>query len=295
MLAGYLWQYLKPGGIESQTVAMVLNQLLFNLFAPVLIFSVLVRADIGPELIAIPLSGLASILAGILISASFFAFLGRTIGLSRERQGALVLASSFANGSLALPVCMALFGEPGMKGAMLFDLLATMPMIWIVGVLIAIYYSGGSMAPTGLGKEILKLPPVWAIFIALLIKATSLEVPAAVLEAGLDFGRAAIPLMVFVIGLSLKLNQLHHFGLLLPVLVIRLAIAPLLGLGAAKALGLDGENLVITLIAMASASPAVGIILAFRYKLDTSLYGAALTLTMLVYMILAPLYLKLLT
>ena len=291
MLAGYVWQRVEPGGLDAQTVANVLNQLLLRLFAPVLIFAVLVRAELGMEVVAIPVAGVASILAGVGFSVLFYGYLGRKINLSRQRQGSLVLASSFANGSLALPVCMALFGEAGMKGAMLFDLLATVPMIWTLGVMIAIWYSGGSLAPGGLGREMLRLPPLWGVAAALLVKALGIEVPEVALDAGWNFGQAAIPLMVFIIGLSLRIDQLRHVGLLAPALAIRLLVAPAVGLLVGWVLSVDTQTLTITALAMASASPAVGILLTYRYELDAPLYGAALSLSMVGYMVIAPLYL----
>ena len=290
MLAGYIWQRAEPGGIDAQTVGNVLNQLLFSLFAPVLIFAVLMRAELGADVVSIPIAGVTSILVSIGISMAFYGFLGRTMDLSKPRQGALVLASSFANGSVALPVCLALFGEPGMKGAMLFDLLATVPLIWTAGVMIAIWYSGGPLSPAGLGRELLKLPPIWGVVAALIFKAAGIQVPDGALESAIDFGKAAIPLMVFIIGLSLRLEQLRHVSLLLPVIVIRLLVAPLIGWTIGSALGIDAATLSITVVAMASASPAVGILLAHRYDLDTGLYGAALSLSLVAYMIAAPIY-----
>ena len=96
--------------------------------------------------------------------------------------------------------------------------------------------------------------------------------------------------MVFIIGLSLRLEQLRHVSLLLPVIVIRLLVAPLIGWTIGSALGIDAATLSITVVAMASASPAVGILLAHRYDLDTGLYGAALSLSLVAYMIAAPIY-----
>ena len=51
-----------------------------------------------------------------------------------------------------------------------------------------------------------------------------------------------------------------------------------------------GETLAVLGVAMASACPAVGVILCHRYRLDTELYGAALTASILIYLVLAPLY-----
>jgi len=116
-------------------------------------------------------------------------------------------------------------------------------------------------------------------------------VPEMALEAGWRFGQAGIPLMVFTIGLSLRVDQLRHVGLLMPALVIRLLLAPAVGLLVGWALSVNAQTMTITALAMASASPAVGILLTYRYELDTALYGAALSLSMLGYMLIAPLYL----
>lgn len=293
LIAGWLWRRNAPGGVDAAHMAQALNMLMIYLTGPALIFAIMSQASLSLELMVIPAAGYVCSLGGLLLAWTAYRFAGQRLGLSQQGRGAMLLAAGFANGSIALPVVVSLFGHEGMPVVFAYDLIATTLLIWTVGVAVAARHAEGANR-ISLGREILRLPPAWAVFAALAVNLLGLPVPERAITTLRYVGDAGIPLMVFVVGLSLRLGALRRLGAAVPALLIRQVAGPALGLLFAYAFGVRGETLAVLGVAMASACPAVGVILCHRYRLDTELYGAALTASILIYLVLAPLYRSLL-
>lgn len=289
LAAGWLWRRHSPGGVDAAHMAQALNMLMIYVTGPALIFAIMSRASLSPGLMVIPAAGYVCSLGGLLLATLAYRLAGPRLGLSPQGRGAMLLAAGFANGSIALPVVVSLFGPGGMATVFAYDLIATTLLIWTVGVAVAARHAEGA-SRVSLGREILRLPPAWAVFVALAVNLLGVPVPDRVVTTLRYLGDAGIPLMVFVVGLSLRLGAMRRLGSAIPALLVRQVAGPALGLAFAYTFGLRGETLAVLGVAMASACPAVGVILCHRYRLDTELYGAALTASILSYLVLAPLY-----
>ena len=289
LAAGWLWRRHTPGGVDAAHMAQALNMLMIYVTGPALIFAIMSRASLSLELMVIPAAGYVCSLGGLALATLAYRLAGPRLGLSTQSRGALLLAAGFANGSIALPVVVSLFGHGGMATVFAYDLIATTLLIWTVGVAVAVRHADGANR-VSLGREILRLPPAWAVFVALAVNLLGVPVPERAYTTLRYLGDAGIPLMVFVVGLSLRLGAMRRLGAAIPALLVRQVAGPALGLAFAYAFGVRGETLAVLGVAMASACPAVGVILCHRYRLDTELYGAALTASILIYLVLAPLY-----
>lgn len=290
MAAGYLWRRFAPGGIPIDVFSLHLNTLLFMLCAPALIFAVVLETDLSQGIALIPVAGVLGIAITIGLAILVYGLVGRAAGLDQGRRGALVLSCCFANGGIALPVANTLFPDIGLRVVLFYDLLATIPLIWTVGAMIAVRYGSANATLGEMFKAVLRLPPAWAVVCALLLNLAGVKLPAPVSAAFHSFGEAGIPLMVFAVGMAIRFERLSQFWVILPSLAIRLVVAPLIGVAIASALGVSGPTLAALAVAMASSAPSVGVILAHRYRLDSGIYGATLTLSMLGFLLLAPLY-----
>jgi predicted permease len=71
-------------------------------------------------------------------------------------------------------------------------------------------------------------------------------------------------------------------------MLIKLIISPAVAFASGIPVGLSGEVLIITSITAAAPPVIVGIALADRFKLDSSLFCTALTLGTACYLLLAP-------
>lgn len=291
LAVGQVWRLTRPAGIGAAELAHALNHLMMYVLGPALILAVVVPAPLGRTAWVVPAAGFVCALGGLALAAGAYTVLGRFVAISRQTRGAMLLAAAFANGSISLPVVVALFGQPGMRTVYLYDLLATTVLIWSVGAAVAARHAPpDARPPGGLWRALVRLPPLWALGLAFALNLAGVTLPDAAVRTLRFIGEPAVALMVLTVGLALDLSALRRVGLALPALAIRHLLAPLLGLAFARAAGLHGEPLAMLAVTMASACPAVGVILAYRFKLDTALYGAALALSLLSYLLLAPLY-----
>ena len=101
-----------------------------------------------------------------------------------------------------------------------------------------------------------------------------------------------IPLMIFSLGLSLRLDTINKSRLptVIPIVILQLLIAPFVVWLVANGVGLEGILLTGTVMEAAMPSMVIGIVLCDRYGLDTGLYAAAVTLTTLLSLFTLPLW-----
>ena len=286
--AGALWQRFEPSGVSAQQLRSTLSGLVVNLMAPALILYILFTSPLQEELYQVPFSGLITIGLCLGISLVVFSLLLRLKLITRPQAGALILAASFGNGmGIAVPTIEALFSGGMTSIPLVYDLLATIPFFWIIGVLVAAHF-GTRIAGGHLGRELLLMPPVWAIVIALLLRYFQWQPHASLIEALRMIGLSAIPLLLLMVGVNFKIRSVKYLLLTLPAMLIKLIISPIVAILSATSIGLTADVLLATGITAAAPPVIVGIAIAERFKLDSALFCTALTLGTLCYILLAP-------
>jgi predicted permease len=289
ILCGIGWQIFKPAGLSPKDTRKVLTSVVYYLLLPALVLIVLWKADLSSRPLLIAISAASGILAGFLLG-----FLScRVCKNSRAEAGALILAIAFPNATyLGLPVLEATFGPWARSIAIQYDLFACTPLLFTVGILFAARMGSGSESGTSLITGLLKIPPMWAALIAVILNLSNVPVPA--LADGLLnlLGRGVVPLMLFSLGLSLEwsANRWRHLPSLVPVVVISLFLIPLVVWGVASSIGLQGDVLAAVVLEAAMPSMVLGIVLCDRFNLDASLYAAAVTVTTALSMITLPMW-----
>ena len=82
---------------------------------------------------------------GFTVSYLFFSFLGKKFGWSRKLTGCLIITAGFGNTSfLGFPIIQALYGNEGLKTAILVDQPGTFVVLSTLGILVATLYSKGN-------------------------------------------------------------------------------------------------------------------------------------------------------
>lgn len=289
LLAGVVWRRLQPGGIPVADIRGVLNSLVINLLAPALILNVFLQSEPDLSLLKVPIAGIAVILSGMAVCVLLFGGMEKLGWISRPQAGALILATAFGNGlGAAVPVIEGLYGvADAIRVPMIYDLLATIPIVWTVGVMLIARY-GADGPPAGAGLVFLKLPPFWTLLIAIGLNLSGVSLPAPVAATISSLGMAAVPLLLFLVGTTFEITKLKLVLLAIPALFIKIVGGGAVGYFAATSLGLSGELLTSTVITAAAPSIAVGIALSERYKLDSALFSTVLTLTTVGYVLIAP-------
>ncbi|PHS72801.1 MAG: auxin efflux carrier family protein [Cycloclasticus sp.] len=286
--AGVLWQRIEPSNVSTQQLRATLSALVVNLMAPALILYVMLTSPLQDELYQVPLTGIITISLVLILSFTLFSLMIRSGHISRAQAGALILAASFGNGmGIAMPTIQGLYGEQMTSIPLIYDLLATVPFVWIIAVLIAAHF-GTRVAGGHLGRELLLMPPVWAIVIALILRYVQWVPHDAIIQALKMLGLSAIPLLLLMVGVNFKITSFHYVLLAIPALFIKLLISPVIAMSSSVPIGLVGDTQIITSITAASPAVIVGIALAERFQLDTALFCTALTLGTIGYILLAP-------
>jgi hypothetical protein len=289
IVCGVVWRIFKPAGLEPVQTRKVLTTLVYYLLLPALVLSVLWKADLGARSLYIALSAASGVFAGILL-----AYLScRFCKSQRAEAGAIILAIAFPNATyLGLPVLEATFGGWARSVAIQYDLFACTPILFTVGILIAVRYGSPQQAEPRWFGELFRIPAVWAAVVAIVLNGFGVPLPELIDGLLSLLERGVVPLMLFSLGLSLewKRNRLHLLRPLIPVVALRLFVIPAVVLMVATALGFSGEWRAAIVMEAAMPSMVIGIIICDRFDLDVTLYATAVTVTTVISLVSLPLW-----
>ena len=290
---GVAWSRLRPGGLGADETRRVLTTLVYYLLLPALVLKVLWGAPLGLVSLQIAaVAGLTVVVALVLTAAAC-----RVCRPSRAAVGAMMLAAAWPNAVyLGLPILDTLFGEPGRAVAIQYDLFGALPLLLTVGVLIARHYGSHAEPYVGPLRGLFAVPSIWAAAVAVTLNLSGIPMPAW-LDEWLGFlGHAVTPLMLFSLGLALVFDRFRASDApaLAVVAGVQLLAAPVVALGLAAGLGMQGIPAMGTVLEAAMPAMVLGIVFCDRFGLDTGLYAAAVTLTTALSLVTLPLWFALL-
>ena len=274
---GVAWRYFAPGGVGSDKVREVATGLVYNLLLPALILSILWQAPLGIS--SIKISVLSAL--GILVSLVIAWLACRSCRMPRGVTGAVILEAAFPNATyLGLPVLVSVFGDWAASIAIQYDLFASTPLLFTLGILLAQHF-GQHDRGESVGYRLLRIPPLWAAVTAVILNLAGVPNPEALQQTLSLLGQSVIPLMLLVLGMSLRWEVLHIRRLpsVAVVLVIQLLLMPLVVWGGAEILSLKPDLLAPVVLEAAMPSMVIGVVICDRYGLDTGLYAAAVTVS----------------
>ncbi len=188
------------------------------------------------------------------------------------------------------------FGPWAQSVAIPFDLFASTPLLFTVGIMLARHYgnhTGGAHALI----ELARVPALWAALGGLLLSMMHMPMPAWLDEALGVLGAAVVPLMLLSIGMALRWQSgwLSKIPILMPMLLIQLGLMPLIVWGASIGVGMPERLLAPSVIEGAMPCMVLGLVICDRFKLDSTLYAEAVTVSTALSLLTLPLWLKIIT
>jgi predicted permease len=211
---------------------------------------------------------------GFVVSYFFFSFLGKRLGWSRKLTGCLIICAGLSNTSfLGFPIIEALFGEEGLKTAILVDQPGTFVVLSTLGILVATIYSKGNLNSFQIVKKIAFFPPFITFCIACLMNVLQFDF----YEWGQLFfksvGSAVTPLALLSVGLQLRFEKRSmHWDFLGLGLLYKLILTPtIIYLLYVVVLGQHGKDIEVAIMESAMAPMITGCILASSYGLKPRL------------------------
>ncbi|MFB6256770.1 MAG: AEC family transporter, partial [Haloplanus sp.] len=186
----------------------------------------------------------------------------RLLGVPEPYRSADVLAGALPNaGFYGIPLAEFAFGAVGRTTAVIY-ITAQAFLMYTLGVYVA--SRGGGEAGVGAIKEIFRLPLVYAIAAAGVVRLLGVAPPTdgTFMSTARLVGDASIPLMLVIVGIQLSGLAYGNVRRVLRPSAIKLVLAPLAGFAVALALGGFGDPAVARVFVLLCATPVALIPLA---------------------------------
>ena len=192
-------------------------------------------------------------------------------------------ALTFANtGNMGLPLTLFAFGPTGLALSIAYFTIASL----------ANFTVGQAIAAKGIAvRDLLKMPLIWAILVAMILAATGATLPAAVARALHITGGLTVPLMLLSLGYSLAKLRITSLGRGVVFSLIRLIGGFGIGWLVATLLGLDGVARGVVVAQSSMPSAVYNYMFAARYNNGPEEVAGLVVLSTLLSLLLLPAFL----
>lgn len=270
--AGALWPRFFPD-TKVEQMRSDLNRLVMYLFYPSILFAVASTTPISPDLLSVPLLvGIGSLASGAVLYVLLYR-LPLWPQLTDQTRAALMLGGMFGNTfNIGAPVLVFFFGAEALRYAVFNDMLMTMPVVWTLGVWIATRLGSqdrNTSQPSVIGV-MLTMPPIWAFLAGFACQQLGLTYQPLV-KATQFIGQATIPVILFVLGMTIPWRKLVPRGEILATAGVKLLLTPLIvWLIAPLIYPRMSEAQYAAIVESTTPAMMTALLLADRFKLDSA-------------------------
>ena len=266
----------RAGLIRTEDVPRA-NKWAFTVFMPLMCFYNIYESDLSSSLR--PRLILFTVAAILLVFSLSLAWACRFVPERRSRGAAIqgLFRSNFV--ILGLPLAMGLMPDADIGVAAVMAAFVV-PVFNVLAVVTLESYRGQKPKTRELLLGILRNPLILGSVAGLLALVTGLRLPAFLLSPIRDMGKAASPVMLFLLGASIRPEPdpgRRRLGA--AVCIGRLLLIPALVLGSAVALGFRGIDLVTLLAVFASPTAVASYTMAEQLGSDGPLAAKIVVLT----------------
>jgi predicted permease len=161
------------------------------------------------------------------------------------------------------------------------DLFAATPLVFTLGIKIAQYYGEHSTEKPEPMWSFLNTPALWAAVLAIILNLNAIVAPFWLTGVLQKLSAVVAPLMLFSLGLALSFSvkNLRTIPYMLPVVFVKMILMPLFAIFIIGYLSLGYDHKAAAVLDIAMPSMVLGIVYCDRYKLDSSFYAMAVTVT----------------
>jgi predicted permease len=287
MACGAAWRGAKPAGLSAEQTRQVLTTVVYYLLLPAMVLEVLWTADIGRHSFQYTLLGVGCVVFAMLCIWT----VGAVFKFEDRRLGAMILAAAFPNVTyLGLPVLEQTFGSWARSVVIQMDLFAVTPFLFTIGVMVARHYGEESTEKPRSVWLFFNAPPFWAAAVAVMLNLNGCIAPVWLLGVLQKLSAAVVPLMLFSLGLALswKAVSFRNIPYVIPVIAIKMLLMPLFAIVLVEFLPIAGEYRAAAVLDLSMPSMVLGIVFCDRFRLDSSLYAMAVTVTTVISLITLP-------
>lgn len=254
----------------------MLSKVAFNALAPCLVFSALVNAQMGSgQSLRMALFCVLAVLA----KGAIARLAAIPLRLDRATTSGMLLVVMFSNsGNYGLPVVLFAFGDEAFSHATVYFVVSAV-LAYTLGALVA---GSGNRSMSQALAGVVRVPAVYGLVAAALVLATGATVPLPLMRPIGLLSDAALPVMMLVLGMQLA-------GAVVPerprvaglAVLIVLVLGPLVALGLADVLGLEGSARQAGIVQAAMPGAVVTTVLALEFDVAPAFVTSVVFVTTL--------------
>lgn len=257
MVAGF--GYALQRSMQPQLQA--LSQVSIYVLQPSLTFTSLLHTNLRSE------EPLKIMLFSALLTASMMVVavaVAKAARMDRSMGSAFMLATIFPNvGNYGLSVVMLAYGQAGLDKAIMLFVLQS---IFSGTLAVAVASSSNASIGTAL-KQVFKLPQIYAVLLALVCNLAQIQVPAFLATSTDLASKAAIPLMLVMLGMQMaRTTTIEEPKTVGAAVVVRLVVGVFVAFGITLALGLEGDTRDVVLIQSAMPTAVFTTLMATEFN-----------------------------
>ena len=279
IMLGYSMKY---SGVLSTKDGSALLKLVYYIGAPALILTSFAKTELDASTLLLGL--LPPAIYGVTLGVIFVLRKSALKNVDAKAFGALLVGSVVMNTGFLLPVVSQVYGEEGIARLVVIDSINSL-FTFSIAYALAIRIGNGNPAPRFITKKVLLSPPIWALALALVLKSLDASLSDNALELLAIPAKVTPPIILLALGLEITLKLIRP-KLLITGLSLRLLLGGLVGVGLVWALGLEGLDATIVLLASMAPAGFTSIIFSDLEHLDTQ-FAAAFVSTSLIIITLA--------
>jgi hypothetical protein len=239
------------------------SRVIFYAFSPALIFSLLATTEIEANDI-LRMAGLGLLVVTCIGLLSWL--ISKIFHLPPLIAAAFILASTFMNaGNYGLSLNNFAFGKLGLTWASIY-FVTSATLMNSAGVYIA---TAGQTSPSKALRGLLKIPTIYAIMLALLIRVSGFSLPVPIWRSIDLLGSAAVPSMLILLGMQIAHAGLpQKKGLLMVAVGLRLLVSPIIAWMIAPIIGLDGVSRQVGILESAMPTAVLATVIATEFDVE---------------------------
>lgn len=261
---------------------LALNQFVIFVALPALALYYIPKISLSTNL----LYPLAVAWIGFGLSFLFFYTLGKRLGWPNRLIGCLIITAGLGNTSfVGFPIIQALYGDEGLKTAIMVDQPGTFVVMATLGLITATLFAKGDADPKQIVTKILFFPPFIAFVLACMMNIFKFDFNEHLQSVFQKLGGTVTPVALVSVGLQLKVDKdSQHWKFLRLGLLFKLFITPAIFFLLYRIL-FGGKGLVVdvSILESAMAPMITGAILASNYglkpKLSSMMVGIGIPLS----------------
>ncbi len=259
-----------------------LLKLMFFVTLPILILVKLPPIEIGPDKIYLPLMNILINLGCMMVMI----ITTRFMQIERKTLGVMLVSSMIINNIFIFPFILTVLGDEAFADAIIFDIgngLTTLTLTYVV----AFSYGPNRARLRAILLNMIKLPVMWALLLALLLNFNSITLPESINYFLEPIGLLTSPLILIALGIYFT-PRMKNLSLISLTIFIRMFFGLLIGISLATIFNLQGQTYAVVVLCSAAPIGFNALTYSSLAKLDMEFASSAVSMSILIGMITIP-------